>query len=223
MRDAEGAEAVLVTRDNNRHRDDIERHYRIAIRIAKQRVWIANAYFFPGYRLLRELRRAGRRGVDVRLILQGQPDVPFARLCASMLYHHLLRARVQVLEYCEKPMHSKIALVDQEWATIGSSNLEPLSLSLNLEANLVIHDRTFNGHLSERMEHLMKHSCKAIKLDELDEPKFWLGIRNFIVFHLLRYFPKWAGWLPAHVPRFIRAHLPRNRKDQGVDVVERCG
>lgn len=221
--DAEGAEAMLVTRDNNHHRDDIERHYRIAIRTAKRRVWIANAYFFPGYRLLRELRRAGRRGIDVRVILQGQPDVPFARFCASMLYHHLLRASVKVHEYCEKPMHSKIALVDHEWATIGSSNLDPLSLSLNLEANLVIRDRSFNQRLSERMEHLVRHSCKEIRLDELHEPKFWLGVRNFIVFHLLRYFPRWAGWLPAHVPRFIRARLPRRRKDQGVNIVERCG
>ena len=91
-------------------RNDIERHYRIAIRAARKRVWIAVAYFFPGYRLLHELRKAARRGVDVRLILQGEPDMPIVKVGASMLYHHLLRAGVHIHEYCEKPLHSKVAL-----------------------------------------------------------------------------------------------------------------
>jgi len=73
---AGAVEALLVVRDNEQHRDDIERHYRAAIRSARRQVVIANAYFFPGYRLLRELRRAARRGVDVHLILQGEPDMP---------------------------------------------------------------------------------------------------------------------------------------------------
>jgi cardiolipin synthase len=103
-------------------------------------------------------------------------------------------------------MHSKVALADDEWATIGSSNLDPLSLSLNLEANLVIRDRDFNRQLSERLEHLMQHSCTELHADQLNEPRWWLLIRSFFVFHLLRRFPAWAGWLPAHVPKLARAH-----------------
>ncbi|RYF47648.1 MAG: cardiolipin synthase ClsB, partial [Comamonadaceae bacterium] len=130
------ADALFVTRDNRRHTNDIERHYRTAIRAARQRVVIANAYFFPGYRLIKEMRRAARRGVDVRLILQGEPDMPIVKVAASMLYHHLLNAGVRIYEYCERPLHGKVAIMDDRWSTVGSSNLDPLSLSLNLEANV---------------------------------------------------------------------------------------
>ncbi len=206
LRAAGGADAMLVTRDNREHRTDIERHYRIAIRAARQRVWIAVAYFFPGYRLLHDLRKAARRGVDVRLILQGEPDMPIVKVGASMLYHHLLRAGVHIHNYCEKPLHSKVALTDDDWATVGSSNLDPLSLSLNLEANVVIRDRAFNEGLRQRLQHLIDTACNEVHAHQLTEPRLWLHVRSFFVFHVLRRFPAWAGWLPAHVPRFARAH-----------------
>lgn len=95
-------EAVLITRDNRRHTSDIEREYLAAIRAARKRIVIANAYFFPGYRLIKELRRAARRGVDVRLILQGEPDMPIVKTAATMLYHHLLHAGVRIYEYCDR-------------------------------------------------------------------------------------------------------------------------
>ena len=168
------AQAVFVTRDNNRHTNDIERHYRAAVRTARTRVVIANAYFFPGYRFIREMRRAAQRGVDVRLVLQGQPDMPIVRTAASMLYDHLLRAGVRIYEYCDRPLHGKVALVDDNWSTVGSSNLDPLSLSLNLEANVVIRDEAFNAHLHERLAHLMEHSCKQV---EATAPSRWNAAR----------------------------------------------
>ena len=197
--------AIFVTRDNGQHTTDIEQHYRIAIRAARQRVVIANAYFFPGYRLLKEIRNAARRGVDVRLILQGEPDMPVVKMAASMLYHHLLKDGVRIYEYCERPLHSKVAVADNEWATVGSSNLDPLSLSLNLEANVIIRDRAFNQHLAQRLEHLMQHNCKQIRADDLETSSRWHTLRSFFVFHLLRRYPAWAGWLPAHVPRIMPA------------------
>ncbi|MDB5869006.1 MAG: phospholipase D/Transphosphatidylase [Polaromonas sp.] len=202
------AAAIFVTRDNRKHTTDIERHYRIAIRAARHRVVIANAYFFPGYRLLKEMRKAARRGVDVRLILQGEPDMAIVKTAASMLYHHLLSAGVQIYEYCERPLHGKVAVSDDEWATVGSSNLDPLSLSLNLEANVIIKDRAFNQHLSERLDCLMQHSCNQIKVDDLVESTWWRGVRSFFVFHLLSRYPAWSGWLPAHAPRLIPATVP---------------
>ncbi len=194
------AQALFVTRDNHLHTNDIERHYRIALRSARERVVIANAYFFPGYRFIRELRRAARRGVDVRLILQGQPDMPIVKTAAGLLYDHLLRAGVRIYEYCDRPLHGKVALVDGEWSTVGSSNLDPLSLSLNLEANVIIRDAAFNAQLHQRLSHLMEHSCKQVQ----PEPKGrWEGLRllrSYCVFHLMRWFPTWAGWLPRHEP-----------------------
>ncbi|MDO9405279.1 MAG: cardiolipin synthase ClsB [Polaromonas sp.] len=199
------AQAMFVTRDNRKHTNDIERHYRIAIRAARQRVVIANAYFFPGYRLIKELRKAARRGVDVRLILQGEPDMPIVKTAAELLYHHLIGAGVRVFEYCERPLHGKVALSDNEWATVGSSNLDPLSLSLNLEANVIIKDRDFNATLAERLEHLMEHSCKQVASGDLQKSNWWLVTRSFFVFHLLRRYPSWMGWLPMHAPRLTPA------------------
>jgi len=195
------AEAIFVWRDNHRHTRDIERQYRVAIRLAKQRVTIANAYFFPGYAFLRDLRKAARRGVKVALILQGNPDMAIVQVAAGMLYHHLLSAGVEIHEYCERPLHGKVAVVDDEWATVGSSNLDPLSLSLNLEANVIIRERAFNARLSQALQGLMQEGCKQINILELKEAGWWRVLRGYLLFHLLRRYPAWLGWLPAHAPR----------------------
>jgi cardiolipin synthase len=203
------AAAMLVVRDNNEHMSDIEHHYRVAIRAARKRIVIANAYFFPGYLFIRELRRAARRGVDVRLILQGQPDMPIVKTAASMLYHNLLSAGVRIYEYCERPLHGKVALMDEEWATVGSSNLDPLSLALNLEANVIIRDREFNRHLHERLDHLVQHSCTQISKEDLGPPRGLQMARSFLAYHFTRRYPGWATWLPRHVPRLLPAHSER--------------
>jgi cardiolipin synthase len=194
--------AALVTRDNDHHRRDIEMQYRTALRLARRRVVIANAYFFPGYRLLKDLRRAARRGVQVDLIVQGEPDMAIVRFAASMLYAHLLRAGVRVHEYCKRPFHGKVAVVDDEWATVGSSNLDPLSLALNLEANVVVRDSGFALQLRERLDALMAESCTRVKLPP---PTRWSAalaqLRSFFVFHFLHRFPRWVEWLPRREPK----------------------
>ena len=123
---------------------------------------IATAYFFPGWRLLRDLRRASRRGVQVDLILQGNPDMPWVQTMASLLYRHLARAGVCIHEYTERPLHGKVAVVDDAWATVGSSNLDPLSLGLNLEANVVLRDRAFARQLREHLDGLMTKHCSFV-------------------------------------------------------------
>ena len=199
------AEALFVVRDNRRHMDDIERHYRIAIRAARKRIVIANAYFFPGYRFIKELKRAARRGVDVRLILQGQPDMPFVKTAASMLYRYLLRSGVRIYEYCERPLHGKVAIMDDEWATVGSSNLDPMSLSFNLEANVIIRDRGFNAMLSAHLDQLVCDACSEVTEKTLGEVQGWDRVRSLLAYHFTRHYPRWAQWLPRHVPRLLPA------------------
>ncbi|MDH0866159.1 cardiolipin synthase ClsB [Mitsuaria sp. GD03876] len=200
------AKAVVVTRDNHRHRDDIERMYRLALHAARHEVIIANAYFFPGFLLLRSLQRAARRGVTVRLILQGQPDIAWARWAARMVYGQLMRAGVQIHEYCERPMHGKVALVDDAWATVGSSNLDPLSLSLNLEANLIVEDRAFNRAMREKLQPLMRDRCRQLTLEETAAQRWWwrLGV-GALVFHVLRHFPRWLARLPRQAQPLMPA------------------
>ncbi len=195
------SQALFVTRDNHRHRGDIERHYLSALRGARQSVLIANAYFFPGYRLLRHLTKAARRGVDVHLILQGEPDMPIVRTAAALLYGHLQRHGVKVHEYCKRPLHGKVAVIDDDWATVGSSNLDPLSLSLNLEANLVFRDAAFARTLRDNLEALIASDCKLAPTPP--KPRFaWLQqLRNVLLFHVLRRFPAWAQQLPQHTQK----------------------
>lgn len=195
------ASAVLVERDNARHRTDIEQQYLQVFRTARQRIVIANAYFFPGYRLLRELRHAARRGVEVTLILQGQPDIRWVRALSRLLYNDLLRNKVRIHEYCQRPLHGKVALVDDEWSTVGSSNLDPLSLSLNLEANLQIRDHAFNQMLFEHLNELAIKQCKAVTLERMVRGYWWRAPLIFLGYHLTRFFPRVAGWFPAHRPR----------------------
>lgn len=195
------ARTLFVTRDNNDHRNDIEQHYLQAIRDARSRLVIANAYFFPGYRVLREIRNAARRGVRVRLILQGQPDMPIAKFGARMLYNYLMNAGVEIHEYCRRPLHGKVALTDYEWSTVGSSNLDPLSLSLNLEANLIIRDHSFNRKLHENLDRLLQQDCRRIPLERIVRGFWWRAPLAFIIFHFLRHFPQLVGFFPAHKPR----------------------
>ncbi|HSW09270.1 cardiolipin synthase ClsB [Aquabacterium sp.] len=201
------AQAQVVIRDNQKHRDDIERIYRRALHAAQREVIIANAYFFPGYRLLKSLQRAARRGVQVRLILQGQAaDTAWATFAARMVYDRLIEAGVRIYEYCERPMHGKVALVDDEWSTIGSSNLDPLSLSLNLEANLVIRDRDLNAQLRQKLTPLMQQQCQRVRIEQTAARRWWwrLGV-GYLVFHAMRHFPRWAANLPPHRPRVVPA------------------
>lgn len=201
-----GIPALAVWRDNDRHKDDIELHYRAAIRKAQKDVLIANAYFFPGYRLVREMRKAARRGVRVRLVLQGgSADKALPTYAARSLYRYLARAGVCVYEYCERPLHGKVAVIDDGWATVGSSNLDPSSLSLNLEANVITHHAGFAAMLRDEIETLIEHHCLSIERKDFQEETAWRRWAGFFVFHLMRQFPYWDRWLPHRTQPILSA------------------
>jgi cardiolipin synthase len=195
------APGMLVVRDNDRHPNDIERHYRAAIRAARREVIIANAYFFPGWRLLNEMRKAARRGVAVKLVVQGKPDMQIVSVVARLLYPDLLADGVAIHEYCRRPLHGKVALVDDDWSTIGSSNLDPLSLALNLEANVIIRDPGFNAVLRERLERLMREDCRPVERKGGAPRTAWRVLVGTLTFHFLHRFPRWAERLPPHRPQ----------------------
>jgi len=149
-------ETQLVLRDNVRYRTHIERAYRKAIGSAHHDVVVANAYFFPGLRLRRALVLAARRGVRVRLLLQGQYEYFLPYRAARQLYGQLMAAGVEIYEYHASFLHAKVAVVDGKWLTVGSSNLDPFSLLLAREANVVAHQpelaRTLHTSLTEAIE-----------------------------------------------------------------------
>jgi cardiolipin synthase len=148
--------AEFLVRDNVRHRHDIEEAYLRAIARARREVVIANAYFLPGRSFLKALCDAARRGVQVTLLLQGRMEYVLVHYASRALYRELLDAGVQIHEYTRNFLHAKVAVVDDSWATVGSSNIDPVSLLLAREANVVVRDRRFvrelRGSLMDAIE-----------------------------------------------------------------------
>jgi cardiolipin synthase len=143
--------AAFVTRDNIRHRRDIEQAYLAAIGGARSEILIANAYFFPGITFRRALLDAAARGVRVLLLLQGKVEYVLQHYATRSLYGRFLDAGIEVHEYHKSFLHAKVAVIDRCWATVGSSNIDPFSLLLAREANVVVDDEGFAGELRESL------------------------------------------------------------------------
>ena len=157
--------AAYVVRDNFAHRRDIERAYLAALAQARGEILIASAYFLPGYRFRGLLKKAAARGVRVHLLVQGHTDHPFFQAAARALYRDLLADGVAIYEYQASELHAKVAVVDRHWATVGSSNIDPFSLLLAREANIVVDDAAFARDLRQRLHQAISQS---IPLDPAD-------------------------------------------------------
>ncbi|MFZ3019006.1 MAG: cardiolipin synthase ClsB [Gallionella sp.] len=138
---------ALLIRDSLRHRRDIERAYLRAIVGARSEIIIANAYFLPGRMFRRALIQAAKRGVRVVLLLQGRVEYWLQHYATQALYDRLLAAGIEIHEYQASHLHAKVAVIDGVWATVGSSNIDPFSLLLAREANLVVQDAGFAQEL----------------------------------------------------------------------------
>lgn len=168
---------AYVRRDNLRHRHAIEREYLRALRGAQQRFELICPYFYPSARLLRALLNAARRGVSVRLLMQGQFDYRIADWAARALYAQLLAHGVRVFEYRSAFLHAKVAMADEHWATLGSSNLDPTSLLLNLEANVVVAEPGFVAQLRAEFE----EACATATEVQREQPlPGWRGLRGWL-------------------------------------------
>jgi len=144
----------------------------------------------------------------VCLLVAAESDTPIAHPATRTLYRHLLAAQVEIVEYCERPFHGKVAIIDDDWATVGSSNLDPLSLALNLEANVVVRDRAFVRQLRASLDALRQRQCQPVRADAFVPRRWWHALTRPMLFHVLRRFPRWAGLLPAHTPRMLRVVSP---------------
>lgn len=155
-------QAALLIRDNLRHRRDIEIAYLAAINSARYRVLISNAYFLPGRHFLKALLAAAKRGVKVKLLLQGRTDHVLLHYATQSLYDRMLSVGVRIFEYDKGFLHAKVAVIDHEWATVGSSNIDPFSLLLAREANVVVRDMAFAEQLQTSLEAAIESAAKEI-------------------------------------------------------------
>jgi cardiolipin synthase len=154
--------AQLIVRDNLRHRSDIEEAYLEAIAGARSEILIASPYFLPGLNFRHLLIDAAQRGVRVILLLQARVEYLLLHFASRALYGAFLDHGVEIWHYHKSFMHAKVAVVDGIWATIGSSNIDPFSLLLAREANLIIRDADFARTLREDVERAMQEGASRI-------------------------------------------------------------
>ncbi len=181
-----GSKAVLILRDNLRNRSSIEQAYRRAIGRARHDIVIANAYFVPGGKLRRALIGAARRGVRVTLLLQGRYEYFMQYHAARPVYGALLEAGVEIHEYEASFLHAKVAVIDGHWATVGSSNLDPLSLLLAREANVVVEDRAFAEDLLRRLNVAVAHHGRPIEPEAYARRPLRQRVLNWVAYALMR-------------------------------------
>lgn len=181
----QGSTAAIVFRDNLRNRFTIQSAYLRALGKAKTSAYFANPYFAPGRRLRNGLINAAKRGVDVRLLL-GVGEFDLQDLVAQSYYPKLLKYGIKIYEYHRTHMHAKVAVIDQQWSTVGSSNFDGLSLFLNHEANIMMNDEEFSQKLEQ---HLCIAFDEAIEITaETVAKQSWLQrLKNRFAYTLYRW------------------------------------
>lgn len=187
-------QAAFVTRDNIRHRHDIEKAYLDAIEAAKKEIIIANAYFFPGIRFRRALTNATHRGVNVILLLQGRVEYWLFHHASRAFYGPLLDAGVQIYEYNKGFLHAKVAVIDRRWATIGSSNIDPYSFLLAREANVIVDNHIFAGTLHTSLMEAIDSSAVPVPSQEWFKQPLYRRILIWFNYSLMRIFTGIVGY-----------------------------
>jgi len=126
------------------------------IRKSTTEVILATPYFVPPWPLRNALRRAVKRGVSVKVMISEKSDIPLADLVSRSYFVKLLRHGIQIYLYGKTNLHTKYAVIDEEWATLGSTNMDYLSLLHNREANVITSDRqtidVLKGHFANDMK-----------------------------------------------------------------------
>jgi len=190
--------AAFLVRDNFRHRSDIEDAYLDAIEHANEEIILAAAYFFPGARFRRALVAAAARRVRVILLLQARVEYVMLHYASRALYGALLDAGVQIFEYTKSFLHAKVAVVDGRWATVGSSNIDPFSLLLAREANVVVEDRRFAQELRESLLDRVVDGARPVARARWRRQRLHLRVRIWIAYGIARFFIGWFGYGGKH-------------------------
>ncbi len=189
--------SAFLARDNILHRRDIEDAYLRAIEGAKSDIVIANAFFFPGLNFRHALLDAAGRGVRVVLLLQGKVENRLLHYASYALYGDFLDGGIEIYEYHKSLMHAKVAVIDEYWATVGSSNLDPFSLLLSLEANVVVEDETFAKQLKRSLMGAIAADSRQIIEKNWRTNTFRLRLASWLCYGLVRFMIGIAGYAPG--------------------------
>ncbi len=182
-----GMRAAFILRDNLRHRRDIEDAYLMEINAASTEILIANAYFVPGRRFRQALLAAAKRGVKVKLLLQGRMEY-FLMFATHAFYSQFLKNNIEIYEYRKSFMHCKVAIIDRHWVTVGSSNIDPFSLFLAYEANVMIQDTSFAQTLYADVASHIAQGAYPILPNEWQSRSRLQRIASWLAFGFVRVF-----------------------------------
>ena len=178
--------AAFVVRDNFRHRRDIEAAYMRAIEQAESEIILAHAYFLPGLDFRHALINAAGRGVRVVLLLQGRVEYLLQHYATRALYGNLLDGGIEIYEYRKSFLHAKVAVIDGHWATVGSSNIDPYSLLLSREANVVVDDETFGVTLTTSLKQTMETDGQRILKDNWQQQPAYFRFMSWLSYGVVR-------------------------------------
>src|SRR5574343_321434 len=190
--------AAFLIRDNIRHRNDILNAYLEAIDAAREEIIIANAYFMPGVRFGRALYAAARRGVRITVLLQGKTDHQLLHYATQTLYAAALKAGIRIFEYEKSFMHAKVAVIDGHWATVGSSNIDPFSLLLAKEANLVVRDALFGNELRSSLKQAIAGGARELLPADIARQPWHSRLLRWLAYGMDRAMVGIAGYGQRH-------------------------
>jgi cardiolipin synthase len=177
--------AALVLRDNLRYRRTIEAAYFAHIATAQHEIVIANAYFLPGMKLRHALIDAAARGVRVRLLLQGKIEYRMQYHATRWIYQQFLKHGIEIYEYLPSYLHAKVAVIDGV-SVVGSSNLDPFSLLLARETNIVVDDAGFTSTLTHSLERAFAQGSQIIEPSLYHERSWFARATDACAYILLR-------------------------------------
>jgi cardiolipin synthase len=145
---------------------------RHAIRGARSSAYLTSPYFVPDPRLFRAMRRAARRGVDVRLLVSGPSDHRLLDIASNSYYERAFRAGIRIFLYQGRRLHAKTAVVDGRWATVGTANLDNLSLLFNYEGNIVTQNKPMVAELTAQFREDLENSRELTRAEWRRRPLF---------------------------------------------------
>ncbi len=189
----------VLQNDWLKRKNEIYNAYLKNIGNAKKEIVIVGSYFLPGKKLVKSLKKASRNGVKIKLILSGISDIPMARRASCHLYSKLLRNNIELYEWKKSILHGKVAVIDDNWTTIGSFNLNNLSSYASIEMNLGINSAEFANHYLLHLNKIMEQ-CERITPETL-EFRYTLS-------------SKFANWVCYWITRIIEimvTYLPHKR------------
>lgn len=177
---------TISENDWYRGKYEITHSHRQVLREANESIFFIASYFLPGYRLKRLIKRAAKRNVKICFLLPGKSDVLFFIRATHYLYRWMLRNHIEIYTWQRSVLHAKAAIVDDNWATIGSYNLISLSDYGSIEMNVEIRDKKFIQHFKEELQHIIKTECIRVDESYLKKQNLFSKFFDWMAFQFIR-------------------------------------